>query len=134
MNKVINNRKVHELVLLIILLIVIVLTSLYKKRNKEQLKSDYKVSVGSIVKFYPRGSDVPRRINYCYIAMDSTYYYRTIDVSYKFEICLNFENCRDKRYWVIYSPDNPENSLINLEIEIQGIKNPEFPEDLDDFK
>lgn len=119
--------------MIIILLIVMDITSLYSKQNAEQIKNDYQVSVGYIVKYYPK-MNMRARIEYCYVADDSVSYYRTISVNYKFEICQDFEKCKDKRYWVIYSSSNPKNSLINLNLEIQGIENPEFPKNLNDFK
>jgi len=122
-----------EFIFIIISLIVIAISALYKKQIAEQIKNDYKVSVGYIVKYRP-GVNVQSNIDYCYVADDSVSYYRTIDVDYKFKICQDFEKCKDKRYWVIYSSSNPKNSLINLNIEIQGIENPEFPKNLNDFK
>ena len=107
--------------------------SLYKKEKAEQIKNDYQVSIGHIVKYYS-GVNVQNRLKYCYVADDSVSYYRTIYVDYKFEICQDFEKCKDKRYWVIYSSSNPKNSLINLNLEIQGIENPEFPKNLSDFE
>lgn len=133
MSRETRNSKYTEFILIIILLIVMSITTLYRKQNAEQIKNDYQVSIGHLVKYYPH-VNMQARIEYCYVADDSVSYYRTIDVDYKFKICQDFEKCKDKRYWVIYSSSNPKNSLINLNLEIQGIENPEFPKKLDDFE
>lgn len=109
------------------------ITTINRNKNSEKIKDNYKITQGRIVKYYPRGTEVQRRIVYSYFC-ENKEYSRRINVDYKFEICQDFEKCQDKRYWVIFSPDNPKNSLINLEIEVQGIENPKFPESLDDFK
>ncbi len=108
-------------------------TTINKNKNAEGIKNNYKITQGRITKYYPRGTEVQRRIIYFYFVADKEYN-RRINVNSKFEICKDFDKCKDRRYWVIYSPDNPKNSLINLDIEIQGIDNPEFPESLEGFK
>ncbi len=125
-----------EFILVIISLIILTIITLCRKQNAEQIKNDYQVSIGHIVKYYPSDPSGRGTIEYCYVADDSVSYYRTIFAKSKFEKenCHNFEKCKDKRYWVIYSTSNPKNSLINLYLEIQGIENPEFPKKLDDFK
>ena len=133
MSRKIRNSKYTEFILIIITLIVAAITTLYRKQNAEQIKNDYQVSIGHLVKYYP-SVNMQAEIEYCYVADDSVSYCRTIPVNYRFEICQDFEKCKDKRYWVIYSSSNPKNSLINLNLEIQGIENPEFPQNLDDFE
>ena len=136
MSEEIRNSKYIEFILVIISLIILTIITLCRKQNAEQIKNDYQVSIGHIVKYHPTDPSDQGSIKYCYVADDSVLYYRTIYVTYKFENenCHNFEKCKDKQYWVIYSTSNPKNSLINLNLEIQGIENPEFPQKLDDFE
>lgn len=128
-----NNNKYKEGILIVITITIILIFSLRDKRKDDEIKRHYIKAIGKIEKYYSKSVDLPRKITYTF-KVKSTKYSRDIIVNYKFDICENFNNCKDKRYWVIYSPENPENSLINLEVEIQGIENPEFPKNLDDFK
>lgn len=128
-----TNRRIYEIVFIVILLFLMLLTTISKNKNNAAIKDNYDVTQGKITSFYPRGTEVKNRIEYSY-KVNNKEFYRYINVGYKLEICRDLKKCQNKRYWVIYSPDNPANSLINLEIEIQEIENPEFPENLDDFQ
>jgi hypothetical protein len=80
------------------------------------------------------GSGVTIRYGY---SVDSILFTREVSVS-----TIVFPECEDsltiacaaKRFWVIYSKDDPDKSLINLKIQTQSYRNPPFPESLDDFR
>lgn len=128
-----NSKFFTESILVGIAVLIVIAFTLLKYKKGNEIKENYKVTSGKIVRYFSGGVDLSRSIVYSYEINDKEHF-REIIVNYRFEICNDFSQCKDKRYWVIYSPKNPENSLINLEIEIQGVENPKFPDNLDDFK
>lgn len=80
------------------------------------------------------GSDRNAYVEYSY-TVNGVKYSRRTGSTWRFPECYkNVYGCRDKRFWVIYSKEDHSKSLINLEIEIQNIPNPKFPETLKDFR
>ena len=129
-----KQKKILQVVFIVVFMILFGAHWVNNLKKKKEVLQNNKITIGWLIEYDDGGSDFSAKsIKYSYNVLRDTFT-REVNVTVKFEICQDFEKCRDKRYWVIYSPDNPENSLINLETEIQGIENPKFPESLDDFK
>jgi hypothetical protein len=128
--------KYYILVYLLILLFFVFLIFL-KNRKEQNIKSDYKFSIGKIIKYSDdTGSDASgRNITYLYNVGKKTYR-RTIKSGFFIDDCIYIKNaeCQKKRYWVIYSKTHPEKSLIDLNVEIHDLKNLKLPTDLSHFK
>ncbi|SHG48670.1 Protein of unknown function [Chryseolinea serpens] len=107
-------------------------------RYKRQIAASFSETPGEIVAYWEEsssesGSRSPS-IQYSY-RVEGNRYSRTVRTSIHFPDCEDVTSiaCAQKRFWVIYSTEDPRKSLINLEIQIQDIEHPKFPETLDDF-
>jgi len=129
-----KQKKILQVSFIAVFMILFVAHWLNNLKEKKEVLHKNKTTVGWLTEYNDGGTDFSAKsVIYSYKVLGDTFL-REVNVTVRFKICEDFDKCRDKRYWVIYSPDNPENSLINLDVEIQGIENPEFPEILDDFK
>ena len=100
--------------------------------NKNIVLANYHITVGSFEEYNESGGDGNPYIVYSYTA-NGKVYKRLVSPKIKFQKCL-YKDCTNKRFWVIYSSNDPSLSLIDLTTEIQGIANPKFPKTLDNFR
>ncbi|MCB0497172.1 MAG: hypothetical protein KDC79_13615 [Cyclobacteriaceae bacterium] len=108
----------------------------YKKEaNKKMVEENYFFAVGKISNYGYRGTYRNYYLTYSFKVGDELYSKLT-SIPYKlFPDCeYDFSICSDKEFWIAYEIGNPSNSLINLDIEIQGIEDPVPPKNLDGFR
>lgn len=118
----------------LVFIITLIIVFTVRKNTREMILYDYEVSMGKIVNYMIYGIDRNHRLTFEYI-VDGVKYSRKISPKRHFSSCYkDIRYCSDKLFWIIYSPDNPKKSLINLKIEIQGMEDPPFPKNLDDFE
>ncbi len=126
-------------VLLIILITIISLfiAGLWSIRNRiieTDIKKNFQSTIGNFSFYYEQADGGRSKLNYYYY-VNNKKYSRTIQCGNKFSYCKSqLLECKSKRFWVIYSTNKPNRSLIDLTHEIQGIENPPFPKTLDNFK
>ncbi len=46
----------------------------------------------------------------------------------------HLNSCKEWKFWVIYSKENTDKSLIDLTTRIDGVENPDFPKSLKNFE
>src|SRR6201988_230360 len=104
--------------------IVVILFVLYylDNRNRRDIMKDFEKTFGILTKYEDassiEGSNVI--IEYSF-TVNSKVYSRRTHTMHKFKKCQdNPLNCIGKKYWVIYQRNHPENSLVDIEIEIEG--------------
>jgi hypothetical protein len=115
--------------------IIFFTTVLYKSTTKNEILNDFDITKGKIVDFFIVGVENYRYIQYEFVVNNNKYRRKISINTKKYDLCTdNIENCSDKIFWVIYSPENPKKNMINLNMEIQGLDNPKFPDELDNFK
>lgn len=123
-----------QIIITLILLIIACAVWIYRDKTKQDILQHYDITKGQIVDYYIISVDITHYLEYKY-NVDDIEYLRKINPVTHFDQCENNLNlCEDKLFWVIYDPDAPEKSLIDLTVEIQDIENPPFPETLDNFE
>lgn len=132
-----KGEKITFLILWSSILVLIIWVIVYSEMSKREIKSDYGITEGWVVKYSDNDKSVEgsgRTITYSY-KVDSRTYTRATQTNLKILECSESisEDCARKRYWVIYSKKKHGKSLVNLKIEIQGIEKPKFPETIKDF-
>ena len=129
-----SQKKILQISFITIFMILFIVHWVNNIKEKKEVRLKNETTIGWLIEYDDGGADFSAKsVIYSYEVLGEIYS-REVNVTVGFKKCENFDECKDKRYWVIYSPDSPEKSLINLEIEIQGVENPEFPESLDGFK
>jgi hypothetical protein len=129
-----KQKKILQVSFIVIFMILFVVHWINNLKEEKKVLLKNKTTVGWLKEYDDGGADFSAKsVTYSYEVLGKIFS-REVNVTVGFKNCEDFDKCKDKRFWVIYSPDSPEKSLINLEIEIQGIENPEFPETLDGFK
>ena len=123
--------------IVVIVTVVVVIIYIYKdvvKKNK--IIKHHEFSIGKITKYHSSGSPESFHLRYSYTIDKQQFYERSIHAPFeKFPGCEHdFSICSDKRFWVAHEKDDPSNSLINIDIEIQDIENPKPPKNLDGFR
>jgi hypothetical protein len=99
------------------------------------IKQEYGKTIGKFYRYDAVGGTGTPYITYSYIVAGIKYFDQVGGgINYNYDFCYKNNNCRDKRFWVIYSIKDPSKSLINLTVELQDMENPPFPETLDNFK
>jgi hypothetical protein len=107
-------------------------------RYKRQIAASFSETQGEVVAyeegFYAEGDGRSSTIQYSY-KVEGNRYSRKVDTALIFPGCkdVTWIACAQKRFWVIYSTEDPRKSLINFKVQIQDVKHPKFPETLDDF-
>jgi hypothetical protein len=105
-----------------------------KLQNRELVLEGYDLAKGRMDEYWVVGTIKSRYLAYSYIVNKKKYQSETAAAS-RFKGCEHdFSLCSDKRFWVAYEKGNPSNSLINLNIEIQNLENPEPPKTLEGFR
>jgi hypothetical protein len=104
-------------------------------QSKKAILADYEKTYGKIIGYSEIGTHRSTYHEYEYI-VDGFTYTRRFNSGYKMSECHHelTQKCLSKRFWVIYLKEDPSISLIDLSNDIQGIKNPEFPKSLANFK
>ncbi len=128
--------KYIEVILIVIVILIAIPVYLYKSNQERKLKKDYQYTIGYILKW---GSNVDESTTIKYsFQVDNVIYERgfvnpsvTLERKDKY---FNKIDCTNIKFWVIYSPDDPSFSLINLREEITDTLNAKFPSSLDDFE
>ncbi|MBN1462046.1 MAG: hypothetical protein JW922_00010 [Paludibacteraceae bacterium] len=131
-----NERQITRSIIsfAIITLIVIVVFNYIRINNIKDLKRNYKVTVGYFYKYYEVADSGRPVVRYFYY-VKGVRYYREVYTNNNYKYCRSISfDCSNIRFWVLYSPEDPRKSLINLKMEIQGMEDPPFPKNLDDFE
>lgn len=108
----------------------------YKKDiNKKAVVENHFFAIGKISDYRSVGTYRNYYLTYSFNIGNKSYS-KSTSIPYKlFPDCeYDFSLCSDKEFWVAYEEGNPSNSLINLDIEIQGIESPVPPPSLDGFR
>ncbi len=113
----INKQDVKWVVLSVLMIFLIIWTTRTAIINRKEIRKDYKIAQGKIINYWEFGVDETHYIEYEYV-VEGKKYKRKINLSN--EILDTFEENNPRSYekycfWVIYSPKNPQKSLINLE-------------------
>lgn len=129
-----RNRIIFYSISIIGIIIIILVNINYCLQSSEIIKN-YKITTGKISSINEMGPGGGIHMEYVYY-VKSVKYKNSIYVPYEFEDCCRPESneCCSSVFWVIYSPDNPKNSMIDVTIDIQDEVNPTFPESLENFK
>lgn len=135
-----KNEKKVTVVFVVCVVTIVIIGALVKISERYAIKKDYRKSIGYIIKYFDsKMSDLSkgRTITYAY-KVNGRSYTRKTSTSVKFPECDNRDgliegDCGSKRFWVIYSVDDPSSSLINLKIEFNKDSIPAFPSSLEDF-
>jgi len=135
--EIILKGKGQRIGLAILIGIVVILFVLYylDVGNRREITNDFEKTLGILTKYEDASSVEGRNINIEYsFTVDSKVYSRKIRTMTKFKKCQdNPLNCIGKKYWVIYQKNHPENSLVNIEFEIEVENSNSFPDSLSDF-
>jgi len=113
----INKDDLKWVLLVIVTICLITWTTLNNSRNRKNVRENFDVARGKVVDFYKVGVHETKYVTYEYIVGEKTLR-REINLSD--DILDSFEENNPSTYedycfWVIYDPENPKNSLINLE-------------------
>lgn len=100
--------------------------------EKKDILKNHGITKGYFISYDKIGGTGNPYITYSYI-VNNVEYRNQVPGLTKYEYCYK-NNCTDKIFWVLYSPENPENSLIDLTKEIQDITQSVFPLTLDNFR
>lgn len=115
-------------------IIVIIVYNFDFKVNREKVKDNHFITTGYITKYNCMGGMESCYLTYEY-KMEYQTFKRRVGCTGYFNKCqYDLNVCSGKRFWVAYQKDDPSNSLINLDIEIQGLENPRPPETLEGFR
>jgi hypothetical protein len=141
MEKPVNDKASHIIFWLgsACIVILIIYLRIAKDINHNKVVEGFESTEGWITKYLDKDySDLSsgRTIRYSY-EVNGKVYSRTVDTQEKLADCGNLEmkkGCTDKRFWVMYSKKDPSISLIKFSLEIQDIKNPEWPKNADGFQ
>lgn len=130
-----NLEKLFGTIVIVVSISGYIVWTVLDKKNAQNVKDDYAFSSGEIMSYSSSGAPESFSLKYSYRALNKSFH-RSIHAPFeKFPGCEHdFSLCSGKRFWVAYEKGNPSNSLINLDIEIQGLENPKPPETLEGFK
>ena len=104
-----------------------------RDNDKKEILKYHEFTTGQITDYYIIGIHNTRYLTYKY-AVNNKEYIRKINIQKNFDYCENeIEKCTNKLFWVIYCPDKPEKSLIDLSNDIYGIDNPKIPFNTNNF-
>jgi hypothetical protein len=128
------NRRTIEIIITLGFILFAITVWMQRSKSKQDVLKDYEITKGEIVDYYIVSIAKTRYLEYKY-NVDDKEYFRKINPSIYFDKCENnIEFCEEKLFWVIYNPNTPDKSLINLKNEIQGLDSPIFPNSLDNFE
>ena len=132
----INGIKQNTIFILLAVLIIF-FTAIHVKRivQANSIKKNYKVTKGKLLNFYNVGIENNTYARYFYI-VGGKRFERKLNTGAELPMCCKkpTQKCCDNKYWVIYSLDNPEKSLIDFTREIQGVDSQEFLGSLENFE
>jgi len=117
----------------LVILLILILLNKKAKESKNEIKNNYNVTVGYFLSYYELADSGTPIVEYYYF-VNNKKYKGSVYTTTKYKDCKNSIRCEGKRFWVIYSPENPKKSLVDLSQEIQGMKDPPFPKTLDSFE
>ena len=130
--KKITRNELYFIIFFFLILFIALFNHFKTKEEKSDILDNYKSTKGYFIDYDKVGDTGTPYITYSY-KVDNKVYKRQVYGTRKLEYCYK-KDCSEKMFWVIYSPQNPKKSLINLQMEIQGMKDPPFPETLKNFK
>jgi hypothetical protein len=121
----------------IVLFLIMWGVSLYRETRSKPIKENYGVTVGKIVHYYTSDKSVEGKgikLRYSYI-VEGKVFTRYLSTHFSINGCgANIDEvCSKKRFWVLYSKNNPEESLVNLKVEVDTAVTHDFREPLNDF-
>lgn len=130
-----NGEKVFGIIVIVVSIIGYIIWTIFDHENAQKVKKDHAFSIGELISYSSSGAPESFHLKYSYRVLNKSFE-RTIHAPFeKFPGCEHdFSLCSDKEFWVAYEKNNPSNSLINLEVEIQGIEYPVPPKTLDGFR
>jgi hypothetical protein len=103
--------------------------------DKSYVTRDFLITEGKLLEYSEFGIGPNRYLTYSYIVNGKTFKREINGPIKNYDECAeNISLCEKKRFFVIYSKKRPEKSLIDVTFEIQGIKDPLFPNDLSNFQ
>ncbi len=128
---------VHLFVFAVVLALIIALVVRKKDAYFSEINEEFETTIGWITSYHDRrftdlSSD--RVIGYSF-KVDSVIYSRSTFTMAIFIECEDLsEQCKKKRFRVAYSKKDPSKSLIDFNIEVQGLNKIEKPKDIFDFR
>ncbi len=133
-----DKKALVQLLLFAMALAIFVAVSLHnRKKYFSEVNFEFEVTEGSITSYNDGSfsdSGHNRIIGYSYSVGGILYSRKTVTAKFFVE-CENLsENCKKKRFRVAYSKKDPSKSLIDFNIEVQGLKKIEKPKDIFDFR
>ncbi len=130
-----KNKKLNKILAFLFIVLILIGFYLNDLRIKNNIVKDYYFTRGKILDYFIIGVESSRTLKYEYYLKDKKYIRKMTPTTSKYDYCDdNFEKCKGKEFWVICSKKNPSKSLIDLSTEIQGIENPELPENTNNFE
>lgn len=119
---------------IIIISVLVILILVIRNVVKDRILKNHIATEGQIIYYTVGGVDYNKILKYRYF-VNEVEYFRTISPSIDLIQCEDSINiCSKKRFRVIYSPDNPAKSLIDLTIEIQNNAYPISPSTFQNFE
>ncbi len=126
-----------------VVIVIFSLGSYFKSiSERKSILGDFATTTGRITRYVDLdNSDLRsgRDITYEY-NVDSILFERDIHTMSKLSKCKGLsygkglpEECKQKKFWVLYSKKDPSLSLINFSMEIQDVPNPKLPESEEGF-
>lgn len=118
-----------------IIITVLIVLNVRDEKEREYVLKSYDKTIGEIKEVNSIGVERKTFLTYTY-TVGYRKYERTVKVSSELQGCCDLQTnpCCLARYWVIYSKDKPEKSLINLSMDLQSESNPTFPKSLEYFR
>jgi len=132
MNRKFSRNDLIYIILFSVFLFGAIVYNYNEKEDRVLIKNNYSITKGRFVDYDKVGDTSTPYITYSY-EVEGKLYKRQVYGDRKYEYCYR-NDCSNLLFWVIYSPANPEKSLIDLTTEIQGLENPPFPETLENFE
>lgn len=120
-------------VVIVACVVIIIVVNVDTFKGIKDVKDNYAFTEGKIVRYFHIGAAAVMYVEYSYSVTGITYSRTLLDRHYP-ECERNLSLCEGKRFWVAYSKVNNDKSLINLNVEIQNIKDPMPPESLEGFE
>ena len=129
-----DTRKIIAVILSAIIFIVFIVVNTETRFDRKEVVDDHSLTQGWIVRYSEIGTYNNPSLEYNY-SVQGKVYSRTIAPRFDFSYCQkNINDCKKKRYYVIYSNSDHSKSLIDLKHDFEIFDKLKFASKLDDFE
>ena len=128
-----NNQK--KILLTIVAIIVYILFYKQEKKEIDLIRRDYSFTIGRMIESYRLVATGGTRIRYQY-RVGNEFYTNGLNPSISdYDYCYDdFSLCDSIFFWIIYSNEDPEKSMIDLTAPIKEGEDPKITRNIYDFE